>query len=194
MSEHPIVIVGAGPAGLTAALELQAAGLRNITVIEADRQVGGISRTVQHHGNRIDIGGHRFFSKSDWVMDWWRGLMPVATPADPEAGRELRYQGASSGVPSGARIAEPHLAIFLHPRRQAAPCGNGVGFDASQPRDAVCAEVEQHALVAEVGVAPDDATPSAYGIDCASGAGGFANATEPHDENGRRYLPAPHDY
>ena len=102
MSEHPIVIVGAGPAGLTAALELQAAGLRNITVIEADQQVGGISRTVQHHGNRIDIGGHRFFSKSDWVMDWWRGLMPVATPSDPEAGRELRYQGASSDVPVGS--------------------------------------------------------------------------------------------
>lgn len=96
-----VVIVGAGPAGLTAALELQAAGIHDITVIEADHQVGGISRTVQYQGNRIDIGGHRFFSKSDWVMDWWRNLMPVATPADPSTARELRYQGASTDVPAG---------------------------------------------------------------------------------------------
>jgi len=73
-----IIIVGAGPAGLTAALELQKSGVSDITVIEADSQVGGISRTVQYNGNRIDIGGHRFFSKSDWVMQWWQQLLPVA--------------------------------------------------------------------------------------------------------------------
>lgn len=96
-----VVIVGGGPAGLTAALELQDAGFTNITVIEADHQVGGISRTVQHHGNRIDIGGHRFFSRSDWVMDWWRARMPVARPADPDTTRELRYQGAvRDGTPA----------------------------------------------------------------------------------------------
>ena len=99
MSEQAIIIIGAGPAGLTAALELQAAGIGNITVLEADTQVGGISRTVTHHGNRIDIGGHRFFSKSDWVMDWWRNLMPVAAPADPNVARELRYQGGSAAAP-----------------------------------------------------------------------------------------------
>ncbi len=100
MTSHSIIIVGAGPAGLTAALELQDAGVADITVIEADAQVGGISRTVRHHGNRIDIGGHRFFSKSDWVMAWWQKLMPVAAPSDPEAARELRYQGASAGLPA----------------------------------------------------------------------------------------------
>ena len=99
MSAQRVVIVGGGPAGLTAALELQDAGIRDITVIEADSQVGGISRTIEHHGNRIDIGGHRFFSKSDWVMDWWRGMLPVAAPADADAARELRYQGASALAP-----------------------------------------------------------------------------------------------
>ena len=64
------IIVGAGPAGLTAALELLRRSDIQPVVLEADTMVGGISRTVNHLGNRIDIGGHRFFSKSDWVMNW----------------------------------------------------------------------------------------------------------------------------
>lgn len=60
-----IIIIGAGPAGLTAAYELQKGGEKDITILEADVQVGGISRTINYKGNRIDIGGHRFFSKSD---------------------------------------------------------------------------------------------------------------------------------
>ena len=116
MSQTSILIVGAGPAGLTAALELQAAGVTGITVIEADHQVGGISRTVEHHGNRIDIGGHRFFSKSDWVMDWWRGMLPVATPADADQARELRYQGASTGVPAGTASEADEAVMLLRSR------------------------------------------------------------------------------
>jgi protoporphyrinogen oxidase len=72
------VIAGAGPAGLTAALEL----LRRSDILpllfEADTQVGGISKTVNYRGNRMDLGGHRFFSKSDWVMRWWQEILPVA--------------------------------------------------------------------------------------------------------------------
>ena len=116
MTGTSIVIVGAGPAGLTAALELQAAGIRDITILEADHQVGGISRTVQHHGNRIDIGGHRFFSKSDWVMDWWRTLMPVAAAADAEGMRELRYQGASSDVPAATATEADDGVMLLRSR------------------------------------------------------------------------------
>jgi protoporphyrinogen oxidase len=115
-TEHAIVIVGAGPAGLTAALELQAAGVRNITVLEADTQVGGISRTVAHHGNRIDIGGHRFFSKSDWVMDWWRALLPVAAPASGDTARELRYQGGAADVPAGTAQEADHDVLLVRSR------------------------------------------------------------------------------
>lgn len=87
-----IVIIGAGPAGLTAARELQIAGFANITVIEADEQVGGISRTINYKGNRIDIGGHRFFSKSDWVMQWWANVLPVQINTKNES-LNLRYRG-----------------------------------------------------------------------------------------------------
>jgi protoporphyrinogen oxidase len=95
---NPVVIIGAGPAGLTAALELQRRGHSQVTVLEASQDIGGLSKTVNHKGNRIDIGGHRFFSKSDWVMDWWRDMLPVAQPlghsSEAEALR-LGYQGAS---------------------------------------------------------------------------------------------------
>jgi len=66
-----VVIIGGGPAGLTAAYELlQLEGFHPI-VLEKSEYLGGISRTVNYKGNRIDIGGHRFFSKSDVVMKWW---------------------------------------------------------------------------------------------------------------------------
>lgn len=87
-----IVIVGAGPAGLTAARELQVAGEKSVIVIEADNCVGGISRTANHNGNRIDIGGHRFFSKSDWVMSWWQEYLPIVPPSD-DGPRSFKYQG-----------------------------------------------------------------------------------------------------
>ncbi|HEY4010785.1 MAG TPA: NAD(P)/FAD-dependent oxidoreductase, partial [Acidobacteriaceae bacterium] len=87
------IIIGAGPAGLTAALEL----LRNTdiqpVVLEATEEIGGISRTIRYKGNRMDIGGHRFFSKSDRVMQWWLELMPpAADPSVPDT-IEITYQG-----------------------------------------------------------------------------------------------------
>lgn len=72
-----IFIIGGGPAGLTAALELARKGYTNVTLLERESQLGGISRTLEHHGNLIDIGGHRFFSKSDTVMKWWTDLLPL---------------------------------------------------------------------------------------------------------------------
>lgn len=71
------IIIGAGPAGLTAALELVRRTDIKPVILEMDDCVGGIARTVNYKGNRIDIGGHRFFSKSDRVMDWWLGILPL---------------------------------------------------------------------------------------------------------------------
>ena len=70
------IIIGAGPAGLTAALELLRRTDIKPIVLEASGEIGGISRTIRYKGNRMDIGGHRFFSKSDRVMEWWIDLMP----------------------------------------------------------------------------------------------------------------------
>ena len=68
------LIIGAGPAGLTAALELLKKGGIRPVVVEQEDFVGGISRTAEYKGNRMDIGGHRFFSKNDWVMKWWKDI------------------------------------------------------------------------------------------------------------------------
>ena len=72
------VIAGAGPAGLTAAYELlkRSGGCVRPVVYEQSEEIGGISRTVNHNGNRIDIGGHRFFSKNEQIMQWWRDITP----------------------------------------------------------------------------------------------------------------------
>ncbi len=72
-----IVIVGAGPAGLTAAYELLKSNKGyNVTILEETDTVGGISRTVNYNGMRMDMGGHRFFSKDERVVSWWENVLP----------------------------------------------------------------------------------------------------------------------
>jgi protoporphyrinogen oxidase len=112
------VIVGAGPAGLTSALELlQRCDVRPI-VFEADTQVGGISKTINYRGNRMDLGGHRFFSKSDWVMSWWQNLLPVASSdAEAAAGLDIAYQGQRANVrPAPGRAADPDRVMLVRSR------------------------------------------------------------------------------
>jgi protoporphyrinogen oxidase len=97
--EKVAVIAGAGPAGLTAALELLRRSDIMPIVFEADAQVGGISKTVNYRGNRMDLGGHRFFSKSDWVMRWWQEILPVAEgQTDGDKALRISYQRQSRDV------------------------------------------------------------------------------------------------
>ena len=89
MKQKTVVIIGAGPAGLTAAYELLTRTNIKPIILEKSTYMGGISRTVNYKGNRIDIGGHRFFSKSDRVMKWWQDIMPTDrrdTPSTPAQG------------------------------------------------------------------------------------------------------------
>ena len=78
-SKKRVVIIGAGPAGITAGYELLKQGKEEyeVIILEESNEIGGISRTVKYNGNRMDIGGHRFFSKDDRVMEWWESLMPI---------------------------------------------------------------------------------------------------------------------
>jgi protoporphyrinogen oxidase len=85
------VIIGAGPAGLTAAYELERLGVRP-TVLEADSVVGGLSRTVEHRGYRFDIGGHRFFSKVPLVNELWEEILGEDLLRRPRLSR-IYYNG-----------------------------------------------------------------------------------------------------
>lgn len=109
------VIIGAGPAGLTAALELLRRANIKVTVLEASNFVGGISRTVNHHGNRIDIGGHRFFSKSAWVMDWWKSILPIQT--ESEQNLHITYQNQTRELKVAPVMgADPDRALLIRGR------------------------------------------------------------------------------
>ena len=77
MNQKIAIIIGAGPAGLTAAYELLEKTDIKPIIYEMTECIGGISKTVDYKGNKIDIGGHRFFSKSDRVMQWWQKILPL---------------------------------------------------------------------------------------------------------------------
>ncbi len=109
MKQGTAIIIGAGPAGLTAAVELQRqTGIKPI-VLEASHEIGGISRTVRYKGNRMDIGGHRCFSKSERVMRWWLEMMPVE-------GAGGQWQG-DTRCPGGHDPAHEDLVMLVRHRR-----------------------------------------------------------------------------
>lgn len=106
-----VAIIGAGPAGLTAAYLLTKKGF-SVTVIEKDAHyVGGISRTVEHEGFRFDIGGHRFFSKAKEVVDLWNEILPDDFIQRPRMSR-IYYEGKFYSYPLRAFEALWNLGIF----------------------------------------------------------------------------------
>ena len=120
MSQRTAIIIGAGPAGLTAAFELLERSDIKPIVFEASHEIGGLARTVNHNGNRMDIGGHRFFSKSDRVMDWWARMMPLQASANG-APDDLRitYQRQSRPLtlsPGGASAAQDDRVMLVRER------------------------------------------------------------------------------
>jgi protoporphyrinogen oxidase len=137
MSDRPIkaIIVGAGPAGLTAAYELAKAGQR-VVVLESDPEyVGGISRTVRYRGYRFDIGGHRFFSKSHEVEDLWTEILGADMLQRPRSSK-IYYGGQFYAYPlkpfealSKLGIVESCLCVFSFVAAQIHPTRNPKSFE-----------------------------------------------------------------
>lgn len=116
MEKRTAVIIGGGPAGLTSAYEF----LKNTdiqpVVIERSSYWGGISRTVDYKNNKIDIGGHRFFSKSDVVMKWWNDILPIFSDIDDLT---LTYQNKKVNINfSENRSSENHDKVMLVRKRK----------------------------------------------------------------------------
>ena len=99
------IIIGAGPAGLTAAYELLTRTDIKPVILEKSEYIGGIAKTINYKGNRIDLGGHRFFSKSDRVMNWWLHILPIATHTD--APITISYQNKSKEIYPETTAAKP---------------------------------------------------------------------------------------
>jgi protoporphyrinogen oxidase len=99
MTKKVAIIAGAGPAGLTAAYEMLKRTDIHPIVCESTNAIGGIAQTYNYKGNRIDIGGHRFFSKEKRVMDWWFNIMPLqGAPAADTEFRKHEIDYATSAV------------------------------------------------------------------------------------------------
>ncbi len=118
MANRKAVIVGAGPAGLTAALEFLRRSDIEPIVLEGSDEIGGLSRTVQFKENRMDIGGHRFFSKNDWVMNWWTQLLPIEPSVASDT--TIRYQNKERSVCAPTPVDGPanEDLVMLVRRRQ----------------------------------------------------------------------------
>ncbi len=108
------VIIGGGPGGLTTAYEfLQQSGIQPI-VIEQSNNLGGISQTIDYKGNKIDIGGHRFFSKSDRVMKWWLTILPVED--NQEDSIRISYQNKTTEISNATLPVDSDNVMLVRSR------------------------------------------------------------------------------
>jgi len=127
VKQRTAIIIGAGPAGLTAALELLERSDIKVIVLQRDDCLGGLSRTVQYHGNRLDIGGHRFFSKSDRVMSWWLRILPMEAATTATT---IRYQQQAREIhPSARGVASSLDQVMLVRQRKSRIYFNRQFFD-----------------------------------------------------------------
>ena len=132
LSGDPVVVIGAGPAGLTAAYELVKAG-DPVVVAEADDVVGGISRTVQRDGWRFDIGGHRFFTKVRPVEALWHEILPEEDFLLRPRKSRIYYEGKYYDYPlrpvNALRNLGPVEAVLLRPVLPVGPAAAAQGPD-----------------------------------------------------------------
>src|ERR1700739_760603 len=132
---HKAVIVGAGPAGLTAAYELCKNG-QPVVVLESDpRYVGGISLTVEYHGYRLDIGGHRFFSKSREIEELWTEILG-ADLLERQRSSRICYRGKFFSYPlkpfetlSALGVMESALCVLSFLKARAMPVRDPKSFE-----------------------------------------------------------------
>jgi protoporphyrinogen oxidase len=97
MKQKYAIIIGGGPAGLTAAYELLDKTDIMPIVLEKDGDLGGLSKTINYKGNRIDIGGHRFFSKHDKIMQWWLNILPLEQ-IDAHNNQDITYRNKTRTI------------------------------------------------------------------------------------------------
>ncbi len=118
-----VIIIGAGPAGLTAGYELVTKSKDyEVIILEETNEIGGISRTVKYNGNRMDIGGHRFFSKDKEVTDWWNNLMPMQSKPsydDKKLGRvwELPESGPDPEVDDRVMLKRNRVSRIYYKKK-----------------------------------------------------------------------------
>lgn len=110
MSQKVAIIIGAGPAGLTAGYELLNRTHIKPIIFNAGDQVGGLARTINYSGYKFEIGGHRFFSKSDRVMQWWLNILPLQkVSTESEKKLLLTYQNKKKEIYSTDTGPDPDL-------------------------------------------------------------------------------------
>ena len=111
MKQKTAVIIGAGPAGLTTAYELLDKTEIKPIIFEMTDDIGGLSKTVNYKGNKIDIGGHRFFSKSDRIMLWWQNILPLqGAPSKDDLILNISYQNKTRPIKLEKNGANPEKA------------------------------------------------------------------------------------